>query len=254
MLIIAGPCSIESRDITVEVAQEIKNISEKLGVNIIFKASFDKANRSSIDSWRGVGLNEGMKVLSEVKDLTGLRVTTDIHEAWQAKEVARVVDVIQIPAFLCRQTDLLLSAAHTGKPITVKKGQFLSPESMLEVVKKLKAGGCEDIYLMERGTFFGYGRLVNDMTSILVMQGLGVPVIFDATHSVQKPLSEGESTGGNREYVEPLAKAATAIGVDGLFFEVHPDPDKALSDGPNTVRLNDFENILKRVLRHEIKR
>ena len=258
MIVIAGPCSIENREITLEVANKLKTIDSLYwnGVTpngrVVFKASFDKANRSSIHSWRGVGLERGMEILQEVKDTTGLQITTDIHEPWQAEAVAEVVDIIQIPAFLCRQTDLLLAAAQTGKVVTVKKGQFLSPESMVEVVNKLKSGGCTNMYLMERGTFFGYGRLVNDMTSILVMQDLGVPVIFDATHSVQKPLSEGSSTGGNREYVEPLAKAATAMGVDGLFFEVHPDPDQALSDGPNTVRLEDFDGILKRVLKHKI--
>jgi 2-dehydro-3-deoxyphosphooctonate aldolase (KDO 8-P synthase) len=253
MLIIAGPCSIESREITLEVANKLKgvNLPQKTH-HIIFKASFDKANRSSIDSWRGVGLKKGMDILREVKDSTGLQITTDIHEPWQAAKVAKVVDIIQIPAFLCRQTDLLLAAAQTGKTVTVKKGQFLSPESMGEVVMKLKAGGCEDMYLMERGTFFGYGRLVNDMTSLLIMKDLGVPVIFDATHSVQRPSSEGNSTGGNREYVEPLAKAATAIGVDGLFFEVHPNPNKALSDGANTIILDDFEKMIDRVLRYDL--
>ncbi len=256
MLIIAGPCSIESREITLEVANKLKSIPEnkhwQKSRSIVFKASFDKANRSSIDSWRGVGIKRGMEILREVKETTGLQITTDIHEPWQAAEVAKVVDIIQIPAFLCRQTDLLLAAAETGKIVTVKKGQFLSPESMGEVVNKLKAGGCENMYLMERGTFFGYGRLVNDMTSLLVMKDLGVPVIFDATHSVQRPLSEGKSTGGNREYVEPLAKAATAIGVNGLFFEVHPNPDEALSDAANTVILDDFEMMLDRVLRHDL--
>ena len=256
MLIIAGPCSIESREITLEVANKLKSIPEnkhwQKSRSIVFKASFDKANRSSIDSWRGVGIKRGMEILREVKETTGLQITTDIHEPWQAAEVAKVADIIQIPAFLCRQTDLLLAAAETGKIVTVKKGQFLSPESMGEVVNKLKAGGCENMYLMERGTFFGYGRLVNDMTSLLVMKDLGVPVIFDATHSVQRPLSEGKSTGGNREYVEPLAKAATAIGVNGLFFEVHPNPDEALSDAANTVILDDFEMMLDRVLRHDL--
>ena len=254
MLIIAGPCSIESRDVALEVANKLKSIDLPCPYwnkcNLVFKASFDKANRSSIDSWRGVGLKRGMEILQEVKDTTGLQITTDIHEPWQATEVAKVVDIIQIPAFLCRQTDLLLAAADTGKTVTVKKGQFLSPEAMGEVVNKLKAGGCEDMYLMERGTFFGYGRLVNDMTALLIMKDLGVPVIFDATHSVQRPLSEGKSTGGNRDYVEPLARAATAIGIDGLFFEVHPNPNKALSDGANTVILDEFEGILKRVIKH----
>ena len=254
MIIIAGPCSIESPSLCMSVAHELRRIFDKGPNNreLVFKASFDKANRSSIDSWRGVGLEKGLDVFKQIKQETGLQITTDIHEPWQAARVAEVVDIIQIPAFLCRQTDLLLAAAETGKTVTVKKGQFLSPEAMGEVVNKLREGGCSNMYLMERGTFFGYGRLVNDMTSLLIMKDLGVPVIFDATHSVQRPSSEGKTTGGNREYVEPLAKAAVAVGVDGLFFEVHPRPDEALSDGPNTVELKSFEKMLDRVLRHNL--
>lgn len=179
-----------------------------------------------------------------------MRTTTDIHEPWQADVISDYIDIIQIPAFLCRQTDLLVAAAKTGRAVNVKKGQFLSPEEMSNVVDKLNSAGCKDIYLTERGTFFGYGRLVNDMTSILTMKSFGFPVIFDATHSVQRPGILGSSTGGNREFVEPLAKAATAVGADGLFFEVHPEPEKALSDGPNTLRLDEFEGVLERVLRH----
>tara|TARA_R100000008_G_C3583843_1_gene170612 strand:+ start:1747 stop:2541 length:795 start_codon:yes stop_codon:yes gene_type:complete len=257
MIVIAGPCSIESEETTLLIAEKLREISDNLGLEIIFKASFDKANRSSIDSYRSLGLNDGIylvkKIFNSVKQI-GLKTTTDIHEPWQASSVAQFVDIIQIPAFLCRQTDLLVAAAKTGKIVNVKKGQFLSPEEMKNVVNKLKAGGCDSskIYLTERGTFFGYGRLVNDMTSIPIMQSFGCPVIFDATHSVQKPGGLGTSTGGNREFVEPLAKAATAIGADGLFFEVHPDPDNALSDGPNTLRLNEFEGVLSRVLKHSL--
>ena len=259
MIVVAGPCSIESEETTLLIAEELRKLSDNLGLEIIFKASFDKANRSSINSYRSVGLDGGAylvkSIFNRVKSM-GLRTTTDIHEPWQAKSVSEFIDIIQIPAFLCRQTDLLVAAAKTGKIVNVKKGQFLSPEEMSNIVNKLKASGCdsERIYLTERGTFFGYGRLVNDMTSIPIMQSFGCPVIFDATHSVQKPGGLGTSTGGNREFVEPLAKAATAIGVDGLFFEVHPNPDKALSDGPNTLRLDGFEDVLERVLQHSERR
>jgi len=253
MIIIAGPCSIESKDITYLIADKLRKISDSLDLEIIFKASFDKANRSSIDSYRSVGIEDGRflvrNIFKYVKRL-GMRTTTDIHEPWQADVISDYIDIIQIPAFLCRQTDLLVAAAKTGRAVNVKKGQFLSPEEMSNVVDKLNSAGCKDIYLTERGTFFGYGRLVNDMTSILTMKSFGFPVIFDATHSVQRPGILGSSTGGNREFVEPLAKAATAVGADGLFFEVHPEPEKALSDGPNTLRLDEFEGVLERVLRH----
>tara|TARA_Y100000004_G_scaffold73350_1_gene82420 strand:- start:37042 stop:37806 length:765 start_codon:yes stop_codon:yes gene_type:complete len=249
MIVIAGPCVIESEEQVLSIAQELKRISgilAKNSVGFVFKASFDKANRSSINSYRGVTIDKGVEIFSKVQKL-GLRTTTDIHECWQAEVVAPVIDIIQIPAFLCRQTDLLKAAANTGKPVSVKKGQFMAPEDMNNVVKKLEYFGCRQIYLTERGSFFGYGHLVNDMTSVIKMKHTGFPVIFDATHSVQKPSSLGDSSGGNREFVEPLAKAALAVGADGLFFEVHPDPDNALSDGPNMLPLHDFENVLRRI-------
>jgi 2-dehydro-3-deoxyphosphooctonate aldolase (KDO 8-P synthase) len=214
----------------------------------VFKASFDKANRTSIQSERGPGLEAGLAVLAEVKQATGLPVTSDIHTAQQAAPAAEVCDLLQIPAFLARQTDLLVAAARTGRPVHVKKGQFLAPGDMKHVVAKLEAAGCHNILLCERGTFFGYGRLVNDMRSIPQMQALGPPVIFDATHSVQEPGGLGAATGGNREMVEPLARAATAIGADGLFFETHPQPDRAWSDGPNMVPLDQFEALLGRLM------
>ena len=250
MIIIAGPCVIENADSVYNIANELSKTSSMLsknGIDFVFKASFDKANRSSINSYRGVTIEEGVDIFSNIQKM-GLKTTTDIHESWQAEVIAGSVDVIQIPAFLSRQTDLLKAAAGTGKPVNVKKGQFMAPEDMNNVIVKLKHFGCSEICLTERGTFFGYGRLVNDMTSIIKMKTTGFPVIFDATHSVQKPGGLGETSGGNREFVEPLARAALAVGADGLFFEVHPDPDNALSDAPNTLDLNEFNNVLKRLL------
>jgi 2-dehydro-3-deoxyphosphooctonate aldolase (KDO 8-P synthase) len=217
-------------------------------IQLVFKASFDKANRTSAASFRGHGMDEGLKVLAAVKQETGLPVTTDLHESYQAAPVAEVCDLLQIPAFLCRQTDLLVAAAQTGRAVHVKKGQFVAPWDMKHVVAKLEAAGCRNILLCERGTFFGYGRLVNDFRAIPQMQDLGVPVIFDATHSVQEPGALGGATGGNRAMVEPLARAAVAVGVDGLFFETHPDPDRSPSDGPNMVPLDQFPGVLKRIL------
>ena len=248
MNIIAGPCVIETGDMALSLAREIKKISDNLGIEIIFKASFDKANRTSLDAYRGPGIEAGLSILATIKRATGMRILTDIHLPSQAELVSKVADVIQIPAFLCRQTDLLVAAARTGKIVSVKKGQFLAPQDMENVVGKLKRSECKEIWLTERGTFFGYGNLVNDMTGIVVMQKLGVPVIFDATHSVQKPGGLGNKSGGNREFVDPLAKAATAIGADGLFFEVHAEPDKALSDGPNMVKLEDFETMMAKIM------
>lgn len=247
--LIAGPCVIESEDNAMLIARRIKEISQRLPLDTYFKASFDKANRTSIDSYRGPGIEEGLRILQKVKDTYGLKVTTDIHEAWQAEKVAKVVDMIQIPAFLCRQTDLLVAAAKTGKTINVKKAQFLAPGDMKNVVKKIEKSGNSKIMLCERGTSFGYNNLVVDMTGIVEMKKLGYPVVMDATHSVQKPGGNGDSTGGNRENVEPLAKAAIAVGADALFFEVHPDPDHALSDGPNMIKLEDLEEMLRRILK-----
>lgn len=249
LLVIAGPCVIESVDGTLAIAARLAEIADTLGVNLVFKASFDKANRTCVDSFRGPGLEAGLEVLQLVKQRTSLPVTTDIHEPSHAAPAGQVCDLLQLPAFLVRQTDLLLAAAATGRAVTAKKAQFLAPWDMKHVVAKLEAGGCENILLCERGTFFGYGRLVNDMRSIAQMKELGPPVIFDATHSVQEPGGLGSTTGGNRAMVEPLARAAIALGTDGLFFETHPDPDHARSDGPNMVPLDGFQSLLERLLR-----
>lgn len=247
--LIAGPCVIESEESVMSIADQVKLIAEHLNLNVFFKASFDKANRTSIDSYRGPGIEHGLQILQKVKKTYGLKVVTDIHEAWQAESVASVVDVIQIPAFLCRQTDLLTAAAMTGKVVNVKKAQFLSAHDMGNVVRKIEDTGNRNIMLCERGTTFGYNNLVVDMTGIVEMKKLGYPVVMDATHSVQKPGGNGNVSGGNREYVEYLAKAAICCGADALFFEVHPEPDQALSDGPNMVKLSDFEDMLKRIIR-----
>jgi 2-dehydro-3-deoxyphosphooctonate aldolase (KDO 8-P synthase) len=248
LLVIAGPCVIENEALTLSIAERLGQVTRQLPVQIVFKASFDKANRTSLEAYRGAGMEEGLRVLDRVAQATGLPVTTDIHESQQADAAAQVCTLLQIPAFLSRQTDLLTAAARTGRAIHVKKGQFMAPGDMRNVVKKLEGAGCRNVLLGERGTFFGYNRLVNDMRSIPQMQGLGVPVIFDATHSVQEPGGLGGATGGNRAMVEPLARAAMAIGVDGLFCETHPDPDKSPSDGPNMVPLDRFEPMLRRLL------
>jgi 2-dehydro-3-deoxyphosphooctonate aldolase (KDO 8-P synthase) len=248
LLLIAGPCVVESEELTLSIARRLKDIVQDLPVQLVFKASFDKANRTSGAAFRGAGLSAGLKVLARVKQATGLPVTTDIHESQQAAPAAEVCELLQIPAFLARQTDLLVAAARTGRAVNVKKGQFMAPWDMQNVLAKLNAAGCQNALLCERGTFFGYGRLVNDMRALPEMQALGAPVIFDATHSVQEPGGLGSATGGNRAMVEPLARAAVAIGVDGLFFEVHPDPDRAPSDGPNMLRLDDFPAVLRRIL------
>jgi 2-dehydro-3-deoxyphosphooctonate aldolase (KDO 8-P synthase) len=248
LLLIAGPCVIESEPLTLVIAQRLKEIAAELSVPIVLKASFDKANRTSADAYRGPGMAAGLAILRRAKQATGLPVTTDIHSPEQAAPVAEVCDLLQIPAFLCRQTDLLTAAAATGRPVHVKKGQFLAPWDMKNVVGKLEAAGCRHVLLGERGSFFGYGRLVTDLRSIPQMQALGTPVVFDATHSVQEPGGLGTATGGNRAMVEPLARAAVAIGADALFFETHPQPDSALSDGPNMVPLDQFAGLLERLL------
>ncbi|HEY1598164.1 MAG TPA: 3-deoxy-8-phosphooctulonate synthase [Pirellulales bacterium] len=248
LLLIAGPCVIENEELTVSIAERLARLGRELPVQVVFKASFDKANRTSGDAFRGLGLEGGLAVLSRVKQATGLPVTTDIHESWQAAPVGQVCDLLQIPAFLARQTDLLMAAAQTGRAVNVKKGQFMAPWDMRHVISKLEQAGCKDILLCERGTFFGYGRLVNDMRSIPQMRALGTPIIFDATHSVQEPGGLGTATGGNRAMVEPVARAATAIGVDGLFFETHPQPDTSPSDGPNMVPLDEFPALIDRIL------
>jgi 2-dehydro-3-deoxyphosphooctonate aldolase (KDO 8-P synthase) len=249
LLVIAGPCVLETAELALMIAERLRAIAAELPIQLVFKASFDKANRTSGGSFRGAGIEAGLDILRQVKRNTGLPVTTDIHESHQAAAVGEVVDLIQIPAFLARQSDLLIAAAATGRPVNVKKGQFMAPWDMKHVVSKLAGAGCQNVLLCERGTFFGYGRLVNDMRAIPQMQAFGVPVIFDATHSVQEPGGLGASTGGNRAMVEPLARAATAVGVDGLFFETHPDPDKSPSDGPNMVPLDEFAPLLRRLVR-----
>ena len=244
LAVFAGPCVAESRDLCLQVAEHMAGVCEKLGVQYIFKASFDKANRSSGESFRGPGIDAGLAMLEAVKGQFGLPVITDVHESAQAAQVAAVADFLQIPAFLCRQTDLLAACAATGRPVNVKKGQFLAPEDMAGVIGKLRAAGCRDILLTERGTTFGYHNLVVDMRSLAAMRALGVPVVFDATHSVQLPGGLGKASGGQRQYVPYLARAAAAVGIDALFLEVHPDPDHALSDGPNSL---DFESAARTI-------
>ena len=246
--LIAGPCVIESEEQVLSIAQQMKNITGQLGISYTFKASFDKANRTSINGFRGPGLEEGLRILKKVKTTVGLPICTDIHEPWQAEPVAEIADILQIPAFLCRQTDLLVAAAKTGKCVNIKKAQFLAPWDMKNCLEKVRQSGNQNVMLCERGTSFGYNTLVVDMTGLRVMKEFGVPVIFDATHSVQKPGGNGTSTGGNREYVEYLAKAAVAVGVDGLFMETHPDPDHAKSDGPNMVPVDEMETLLKKLM------
>ena len=248
LLVIAGPCVLENEPLTRQIAEQLAEIAAQLPIRVVFKASFDKANRTSIQSYRGPGLSKGLEMLARVKERTGLPVTTDIHESTQAGPAGQVCDLLQIPAFLARQTDLLVAAAKTGKAVNVKKGQFLAPRDMQHVVDKLRAVDCQNVLLTERGTFFGYGRLVNDMQALPEMRQIGVPVIFDATHSVQTPGGLGKTTGGNRSMIEPLARAAVAMEVDGLFFETHPDPDSSPSDGPNMVPLDQLAGLLSRLV------
>ncbi|MBN1469471.1 MAG: 3-deoxy-8-phosphooctulonate synthase [Fusobacteriaceae bacterium] len=245
---IGGPCVIESEELVMEVAGKLKEITDKLGINFVFKSSFDKANRSSINGYRGPGIEEGLRILKKVKDTYNVPVVTDIHEAWQCKRAAEVVDILQIPAFLCRQTDLLIAAAETGLPVNVKKGQFLAPWDMKNVVTKMEESGNTNVMLCERGSTFGYNNMVVDMRSFLEMREFGYPVVFDVTHAVQKPGGNGTSTGGDSKYVYPLMRAGLAIGVDAIFAEVHPNPECAKSDGPNMLRLEDVEEILKMAL------
>jgi 2-dehydro-3-deoxyphosphooctonate aldolase (KDO 8-P synthase) len=248
LLWIAGPCVLESRSAALEIAEELQRVAQLLPVQLVFKASFDKANRTSSGAYRGPGLTEGLKILADVRRETGLPVTTDIHESTQAAAVGEVCDLLQIPAFLARQTDLLAAAARTGKAVNVKKAQFMAPDDMRHVVQKLSDAGCQNMMLCERGTFFGYGKLVNDMRAIPQMQQLGVPVVFDATHSVQEPGGLGGATGGNRSMVEPLARAALALGAEGLFTETHPEPDLSPSDGANMIPLGKIEDVMRRLL------
>jgi len=248
LTLFGGPCVIESEDFTLKMATEIKNICDRLEINFVFKSSFDKANRTSINSFRGYPIKEGLRILQRVKDEVGVPLVTDIHLPYQAEIAAEVVDILQIPAFLCRQTDLLLAAAATGKAINVKKGQFLAPWDMKNVVTKLESSGNNRIMLTERGTSFGYNTLVVDFRSLPQMRALGYPVVFDATHSVQMPGGQGTKSGGQREFVPYLARAAAAIGIDALFMEIHEDPDRALSDGPNMIPLAQLETVLQQIL------
>jgi 2-dehydro-3-deoxyphosphooctonate aldolase (KDO 8-P synthase) len=249
LVLFSGPCVVESLDLCLGVADTLVALqSRRPELEVVFKASFDKANRTSIESFRGHGLDEGLAVLREVKARTGLPVITDVHESAQAATVAEVADYLQIPAFLCRQTDLLLAAAATGRSVMVKKGQFLDPHNTGHIVAKLRAGGCADVLLAERGATFGYGDLVVDFRSLVVMAEPGVRVVYDATHSVQQPGAQGDASGGLREFIVPLARAAVAVGCDGLFFEVHPDPARALSDGPNALPLDVLPSVIDGLL------
>ena len=257
MFLIAGPCAIESRDIVMHTAETLKQICERLGINLYFKSSYDKANRTSLSD-RGVGMERGLEILQEVKSTFALPILTDVHESWQCAPVAEVADVLQIPAFLSRQTDLLVASAKTGKIVNVKKGQFMAPWDMRGAIAKIEGergdeairrkGEKAGIWLTERGSSFGYGNLIVDMTSLVKMREYGYPVVFDATHSVQQPSSQAGVTGGNREMVPHLIRAAVAVGIDGLFLEVHPEPEKAISDAANQVRLSNVESILKQAL------
>ena len=255
LTLLAGPCVLEGLDRCLLIGRTIKEICQRLDINYVFKASFDKANRSSYHSFRGPGLKKGLEMLKTIKAELGVPVVTDIHETSQAKPVAEVADILQIPAFLCRQTDLLHAAAQTGKVVNVKKGQFLAPEDMRNVVDKLHESGCDQIMLTERGASFGYHNLVVDMRSLPIMRSFGYPVVMDGTHSVQLPGGNGTTSAGNREYVEYLVRAAVAAGVDALFLEVHDNPEEALSDGANMVYLDKLEDLLKdAVAIHEIVR
>ena len=244
LFLISGPCVIENRETTLTVARFLQGLAQRLNIPVIFKSSYDKANRTSVDSFRGPGLDEGLEILKEVKNTTGLPILSDIHQVSEIEKAVEVLDVIQIPAFLSRQTDLILEAARTRVPLNIKKGQFLSPWDMQQVVLKATSTGNTNILLTERGTFFGYHNLVVDMRSIMVMKGFGYPVVFDATHGVQLPGGRGTSSGGQREFVAPLAKAAVAAGADGIFLEIHPDPDSALSDGPNSLPFEHVESLV----------
>lgn len=246
--IIAGPCVIESEELLNSVAERLVQINNDLGTEIIFKASFDKANRTSLKSYRGVGLERGLQMLADIRSKYGLKILTDIHESWQAEPVGEVVDVLQIPAFLCRQTDLLVAAARTGKTVNIKKAQFLSGEDMRYPYEKAAKSGAKEVWLTERGNIYGYNNLVVDFRNIADMRNIAPTVVMDCTHSVQRPGAAGGKTGGNREFVPAMALAAKAFGANGYFFEVHPDPDNALSDGPNMLYLSDLENVVKSLL------
>lgn len=248
LVMIAGPCALESREHALEVSGQLKEIADRLGIGLIYKTSFDKANRTSLSSARGIGLETALPIFREIRETTGLPVLTDVHTAEQCAIAAQAVDVLQIPAFLCRQTDLLIAAAQTGKPVNVKKGQFLAPWDMKNVVSKLTGAGNPNVMACERGVSFGYNTLVSDMRAIPIMRDIGCPIVFDATHSVQQPGGQGGTSGGQREFVPTLATAAVSIGVAAVFMETHPDPANAPSDGPNMVPLNEFESLVGRLM------
>jgi 2-dehydro-3-deoxyphosphooctonate aldolase (KDO 8-P synthase) len=248
LTLIAGPCALESRAHALEMASALKEIAGKTGVGLVYKTSFDKANRTSAKSARGIGLEQALPIFSEIRETLGVPVLTDVHEPAQCARVAQAVDVLQIPAFLCRQTDLLIAAAKTGRTVNVKKGQFLAPWDMANVVDKITGAGNRNVLVTERGVSFGYNTLISDMRALPILERLGAPVIFDATHSVQQPGGQGSSSGGEREFVPVLARAAVAVGVAGVFIETHQDPDKAPSDGPNMLPLNEMEPLLRRLV------
>lgn len=248
LVVIAGPCVLESAEHALKMARALVESARRLEIGLVFKASFDKANRTSTASFRGPGETEGLEILANIKKETGLPILTDVHETRQVDDVAAVADCLQIPAMLCRQTDLIQAATQTGRPINVKKGQFMAPWDMEQILLKIEAAGGRQAMLTERGSSFGYNRLVVDMTSLAIMRRFEVPIVFDATHSVQAPGGQGTASGGDRALVPPLARAATAVGIDALFVEVHDNPDKALSDGPNSLRLEDFEPLVRSVL------
>jgi len=249
LVLIAGPCVIESEDQIRKTVEGLKEITSEMNIPFIFKSSYDKANRTSIKSYRGPGLEKGLKILEKVKEEFDIPILIDVHRIEEVELVSKVADILQVPAFLCRQTDLIISIARTGKPVNVKKGQFLAPWDMKNVIEKIESTGNKNILLTERGSCFGYNNLVVDMKSLPIMRSFGYPVVFDATHSVQKPGGRGTATGGEREYVPFLAQAAVATGIDGLFLEVHPDPEEALSDGPNMIGLNRVRELLEKLIR-----
>ncbi|MDP2276765.1 MAG: 3-deoxy-8-phosphooctulonate synthase [Nitrospirota bacterium] len=243
-LIIAGPCVIESEDVTLHTAQRLKDICGSIGLPFVFKCSYDKANRTSIKSFRGPGIEKGLRILSDIKGKLNIPVISDVHSAAEVKPASEILDALQIPAFLCRQTDLIIAASKTGKPVNIKKGQFLAPWDVKNIIEKFTAEGNHNLFITERGTSFGYNNLVVDFRAFPIMRSFGYPVIFDVTHSLQLPGGQGSSSGGQREFAEPLARAAVAVGVDGLFFEVHPEPEKALCDGANMIKLAEVEKML----------
>lgn len=247
LFIIAGPCVIESEDIVFSAAKRLKEICSSIGLPLLFKSSYDKANRTSVSSFRGPGLEKGLRVLSDVRGRFDIPVISDVHSAEEVKIASEVLDALQIPAFLCRQTDIILAASKTMKPVNIKKGQFLAPWDVRNILDKFISTGNSNVFITERGTSFGYNNLVVDFRGIPVMRSFGYPVIFDVTHSLQLPGGKGKSSGGQREFAEPLARAAAAVGIDGIFMEVHPEPDRALCDGPNMIKLDELENILKTV-------